>query len=57
MMKLAGALHQGKFSSWNAFKIYVFMTGYGPAPYYGEIEYAGRRIQAGFRKGVSIRSK
>jgi RHS repeat-associated protein len=55
MMKLAGALHQGKASKLNMIRIVLFGTEYGPAPWYGEIEYSGRRIQSGFRHGVHFR--
>lgn len=51
-MKLAGALHQGKFSTTSAARTVVTGKAYGPAPFYGQIEYAGRRISAGFRAGV-----
>jgi RHS repeat-associated protein len=57
MMKLAGALQQRQFTTWNAFQIMLYGKSFGPAPWYGEIEHAGRRIQAGFRKGVSMRPK
>ncbi len=49
-MKMAGAVHQGKWSEINAIKIIVFGTAYGPPPWYGEIPYAGRMIQAGWNK-------
>ncbi len=53
-MKLAGALHQGQYSTKNVAKILSPIGGasFGPAPYYGEIEYAGRRISAGFNDGI-----
>ena len=54
-MKMAGALQQGKFSKINAAKIFLFGTAYGPAPYYGEIEYSGRQIARGFHRGVGER--
>ena len=51
-MKLAGALHQGQYSTTNVAKILTYGKAYGSAPYYGEIEYAGRRISAGFNAGI-----
>jgi RHS repeat-associated protein len=56
MMKLAGALQKEQFTTLNAGFI-LLGKSYGPPPYYGELELAGRRIQAGFRKGVSMRPK
>ena len=56
-MKLAGALQQGKYSKINAAKIVTFGTSYGPAPWYGEIEYTGREIERGFHRGYSERPK
>ncbi len=47
-MKLAGALNQQKFSSFNAFRIVTFGTAFGSAPYYGEDEYSGRMILNGW---------
>ncbi len=49
-VKLAGALHQGKFNSTNAAKIVLFGTSYGPPPWYGEIEYAGRMFPMGWNR-------
>jgi hypothetical protein len=49
-MKLAGALHTGNWSNLNAVKVLIFGTSYGPSPYYGEIPFAGRMIQAGWNK-------
>ena len=54
-MKLAGALHQGQWGKVNAARILTYGKAFGPAPWYGEIEYAGRRIQSGFRRGASER--
>jgi hypothetical protein len=51
VMKLAGSLQQGKWSEWNAAKIILFGTAYGPSPWYGEIEYSGRRIAEGYAYG------
>lgn len=49
-MKMAGAVHTGNWSKINAVKILLFGRSYGPPPWYGEIEYAGRRIKAGWNK-------
>jgi hypothetical protein len=54
-MKMAGALQQGKLSTINAAKIFLFGTAYGPSPYYGEIEYSGRQIARGFHRGEGER--
>ena len=48
-MKMAGALHTGNWSRSNAIGIMLKGTSYGPAPYYGEIPYAGRMIDAGWK--------
>ena len=50
-MKMAGALHSGNWSTKNAASIYLLGTSYGPKPWYGEIEYAGRQIQSGWNYG------
>jgi hypothetical protein len=47
-MKLAGALQVGAYNKWNAFRIVTFGTSFGPAPWYGEIEYTGRRVKEGY---------
>ena len=47
-MKLAGALQTGNYDKWNAAKIVTYGKSYGPAPYYGEIEYTGRRVIEGW---------
>jgi hypothetical protein len=44
-VKLAGALQQRKFTPTNAFLITYFWKSFGPAPYYGEENYSGRRIR------------
>ena len=49
-MKLAGALQVGQYNTWNAFRITTFGTSFGPAPWYGEINYTGRRVQEGWNK-------
>jgi RHS repeat-associated protein len=51
-MKVAGSLHKGQFSSWNAFRIGVFGKSFGSPPWYGEIEYTGRRCNEGFTAGM-----
>jgi hypothetical protein len=56
-IKLAGALQQGQYSKANAAKIIMFGTAYGPAPWYGEIEYTGRRVQEGFKRGEAQRAR
>ena len=50
-MKLAGALNKGKYSAANAAGIFLFGNSYGPAPWYGEIEYTGRRVKQGWESG------
>ena len=56
-IKLAGALQQKQYSKVNAAKIIMFGTAYGPAPWYGEIEYTGRRVQEGFKRGEAQRAR
>jgi hypothetical protein len=54
-MKLAGALNTKDWDGhgkWVPFKIMLFGKSYGPAPYYGEIPYSGRRILQGFDQGA-----
>jgi RHS repeat-associated protein len=55
-MKLAGAYQVlgSKLGTYQVMKILVFGTAYGPPPYYGENEYAGRRIDAGFKAGMKL---
>jgi len=50
-MKLAGAYQLKKLSAPNIAKILLLGTSFGPAPYYGEQEYSGRRILEGIRAG------
>jgi hypothetical protein len=47
-MKLAWALQLGQYNKWNAFRITTFGTSFGPAPWYGEIEYTGRMVKLGW---------
>ena len=47
-MKLAGALQQREYSVKNAIKIVLLGRQFGPAPYYGEMEYSGRMISLGW---------
>jgi len=49
-MKLAGALHTENYNKVNAAKIIILGESYGPAPWYGEIEYTGRMSRAGWNK-------
>ncbi|WP_177318717.1 hypothetical protein [Chitinophaga sancti] len=46
-MRLTGALQQREYTKWNAFKIMVGNAQYGPAPYYGEINYTGMMVEKG----------
>jgi len=48
-MRIAGALHQGGKSA--AFNSYMTGKIYGPGPWLGENEYAGRRIVRGWNSG------
>jgi RHS repeat-associated protein len=51
-MKMAGALHVlGKLDFATAARIAITGKEYGPAPWYGEIEYAGRMAKEGFDAG------
>jgi hypothetical protein len=50
-MKLAGAYQQGELSAVNIAKILTYGASFGPAPYYGEQTYSGRRIQEGINVG------
>lgn len=52
-MKLAGAYQQGQLSMKNIGLIMMFGKSFGPAPYYGEQEYSGRRILQGINYGKS----
>jgi hypothetical protein len=55
-IRLAGALQQKKYTTWNAIDIVMSKAkSFGPPPYYGEEEYSGRWIQAGWKKGMSER--
>ena len=48
-MKLAGALQQGHYNKLSAASIVTFgHPTYGPAPWYGEIEYTGRMVKNGW---------
>lgn len=49
-LKLAGAVHQGKFNYTNATRIVLFGTSFGSPPWYGEINYAGRMFQLGWNR-------
>jgi RHS repeat-associated protein len=49
-LKLAGAVHTGDFNKINAARIVLFGTSFGPPPWYGEIEYAGRRFSSGWNR-------
>jgi RHS repeat-associated protein len=53
MMKLAGAVHHETFSFKLALRVHILGDKYGPPPYYGEIDYAGRMILKGFSDGRS----
>ena len=50
-MKLAGAYQLGELTTASAIGIVMFGTQYGPAPYYGEMKYSGRRILEGIAAG------
>jgi RHS repeat-associated protein len=56
-MKLAGALQQGHYGKWNAFRIVTFGISYGNAPYYGEIDYTGRRVVEGWNSSQKKKPK
>lgn len=56
-MKLAGAHQLNELSNFNAVRIVLFGIEYGPAPYYGEMEYSGRRILEGIAAGNRKLSK
>jgi len=48
-MKIAGAVHQNQWhGAGTAINIIGGAVSYGPAPWFGEIDYAGRRILAGW---------
>ena len=51
-MKLAGAYQQGQLSMKNIGLIMLFGKSFGPAPYYGEQPYSGRRILQGINYGT-----
>ncbi|RBL88136.1 DUF6443 domain-containing protein [Chitinophaga flava] len=48
-MRLAGALQQGHYNKWNAAMILLFKVEYGPAPWFGEMEYTGRMVKKGWQ--------
>ena len=54
-MRLAGALQQHKYSTLNALRIFFGDTQFGPAPWYGEIEYTGRRVKQGWESSHTPR--
>ena len=54
-MKLAGAYQLGQLTKAKAIGIVMFGTQYRPAPYYGEMEYSGRRILEGIAAGMKKR--
>ena len=54
-MKLAGAYQLGQLTKAKAVGIVLFGTHYGPPPYYGEMEYSGRRILEGIAAGMKKR--
>jgi RHS repeat-associated protein len=57
-MKLAGAYQVGKLTGLNAIDVLVMGKSYGPAPYYGEENYSGRRILQGINAGLrELKSK
>ncbi|MEZ4774394.1 MAG: hypothetical protein R3D00_14510 [Bacteroidia bacterium] len=57
-LKMAGALHQGANKGTMialAALPPIVPSPYGNAPYYGEVEYAGRMIDKGWDQGAKIR--
>jgi hypothetical protein len=50
-MKLAGAYQVGELTKANIVKIMTYGASFGPAPYYGEQTYSGRRIIEGIKAG------
>ncbi|MFP3596099.1 hypothetical protein [Chryseobacterium sp. SIMBA_029] len=63
-MKMAGAYQKGLLSSPHAILNYnligsvlFFGNSYGPAPYYGEEPYSGRRILEGIKAGEKENNK
>ena len=55
---MAGALQTGQWegAATTYRRIMIEKKTYGPPPYYGELEYSGRRIRAGFSHGVCVRN-
>jgi len=55
---MAGALQTGQWegAATTFRRIMIEKKTYGPPPYYGEQEYSGRRIRAGFSHGVCVRN-
>ncbi len=47
-MRLAGALQQKKYNIFSAAAILLFKIEYGPAPWFGEMNYTGRMVQKGW---------
>jgi len=52
-MKLAGAYQVGAFTKLNILRIVTLGTAFGPAPYYGEEPYSGRRVLQGIKAGLN----
>jgi len=50
-MKLAGAYQVGELTKFNILRIMTYGAQFGPAPYYGEMNYSGRRIAEGIQSG------
>ncbi|MBC7410092.1 MAG: RHS repeat-associated core domain-containing protein [Arcicella sp.] len=50
-MKLAGAYQAGELNDANIIRILTYGASFGPAPYYGEEDYSGRRILEGINAG------
>ena len=56
-MKIAGAYQVGELTKINIFRIMTYGAQFGPAPYYGEMNYSGRRIAEGIQAGKNKTGK
>lgn len=56
-MKLAGAYQQGVLNKFNIARVLIYGASFGPAPYYGEEPYSGRRILEGIKAGEKANNK
>lgn len=56
-MRLAGMLDRGQYSAGNVARVLLLGKSFGASPWFGEIEYSGRRIQQGYRAGYRAKAR